>query len=95
MKAERFAIPTHQTAYKTNPEIHTLHSMVCVIRYSSGATVAADASSSESTHRIPEFEGGEIENTPQVRDDVVREADSNIGEELPEIGTCRFGGLKQ
>lgn len=42
--------------------------------------------SEASDHRVPEFEGGEVENTPQVRDDVVREADRNDTEELPETG---------
>ena len=38
-------------------------------------------------HKEPTFEGGELENIPQVRTDVVREADRNDGEELPEQGT--------
>ena len=56
-------------------------------RHSTGVAVV-NTSGAESDHKIPEFEGGEIENTPEVRQDVVREADRNIEEELPEIGTC-------
>ncbi|XP_067937781.1 microtubule-associated protein futsch-like [Watersipora subatra] len=55
-------------------------------RGSVGAVMNNDV---ESSHRIPEFEGGEIENTPEVRLDVVREADKNILEELPEIGQAK------
>lgn len=37
-------------------------------------------------HKEPEFEGGEVENTPEVRADVAREADRKDEEELPESG---------
>ena len=57
-----------------------------VVSYNAAAPVVNSAEASESSHRVPEFEGGEIENTPQVRDDVVREADRNDAEELPETG---------
>lgn len=59
----------------------------CIARHSTGVTSPAVTPSSDSNHRIPEFEGGEIENNPEVRHDVAREADRNEQEELPERGT--------
>lgn len=37
-------------------------------------------------HVEPQFEGGEVENVPEVRSDVIRETDRNDVEELPESG---------
>lgn len=37
-------------------------------------------------HVEPQFEGGEVENQPEVRADLVRESDRTDTEELPETG---------
>lgn len=47
---------------------------------------ADDTKNSISTHQEPQFEGGEIENMPVLRDDVVRESDRNDEVELPDSG---------
>ena len=43
---------------------------------------------STEAHVEPQFEGGEVENQPEVRADVARESDRNDSEELPESGLC-------
>ena len=59
-------------------------------RYSVATSRAPEQTDSNGVdpHVEPEFEGGELENVPEVRSDVIRESDRNDTEELPESGVC-------